>query len=271
MTSKLWPGGALIGAAMTPVIVALVKEALRKPVERVSSVTVRPPRPAPGAAADAAAAGSLHRERAGLGGPIPGREPYEGRGRRFEPPRGSTVHRSTEPDGHPAVRRPSEPDGHPAVRRPSEPEFPVYGRRPTGPHRWRLGLVTGLLAFLIAALALTLPELLFGGAAANDRGTTLFGGKERAEKRGDDSRQTTKDREKSRDESDTAPSAPSDGRPDRAAPGSDSADEPSGSPPSAEGGRSQPSPLPEQPAPEPVVPEQSAPKAAPDRQEAPAP
>ena len=48
-----------------------------------------------------------------------------------------------------------------------------YGRRR---FRLKVALVTGALAFVIAAAALTLPELLFGRAATTDRQTTLFGG-----------------------------------------------------------------------------------------------
>lgn len=35
---KLWKGGAILGAAVTPVIVAIVSETLRKPVDRVTAI-----------------------------------------------------------------------------------------------------------------------------------------------------------------------------------------------------------------------------------------
>jgi hypothetical protein len=44
VVSKLWGGGTLLGAAMTPVIVAIVSEGLRRPATVIS--TVRPPRAA---------------------------------------------------------------------------------------------------------------------------------------------------------------------------------------------------------------------------------
>lgn len=46
---KFWQGGAILGAAFTPVIVALVSEGLRKPVEAVKTrgTTVNPPPVAP--------------------------------------------------------------------------------------------------------------------------------------------------------------------------------------------------------------------------------
>src|SRR3954464_4059886 len=45
VTSKIWAPGTLFSAAMSPVIVALVKEGLRKPTEAVVNVvpTVVPP------------------------------------------------------------------------------------------------------------------------------------------------------------------------------------------------------------------------------------
>ncbi|HEV2061457.1 MAG TPA: hypothetical protein VGR12_01285 [Solirubrobacteraceae bacterium] len=46
---KFWQGGAILGAAFTPIIVALVSEGLRKPVEAVKArtTTVNPPPVAP--------------------------------------------------------------------------------------------------------------------------------------------------------------------------------------------------------------------------------
>jgi cytoskeletal protein RodZ len=56
--------------------------------------------------------------------------------------------------------------------------YTVHGRRRISrrvlhPKVW---LVTGVVAFLIAVAALTLPELIFGGAVATGRSTTFFGG-----------------------------------------------------------------------------------------------
>jgi hypothetical protein len=48
------------------------------------------------------------------------------------------------------------------------------GRRRLRP---KIALLTGAIAFAIAAAALTLPELIFGGAAVTNRHTTIFGGK----------------------------------------------------------------------------------------------
>jgi len=50
--------------------------------------------------------------------------------------------------------------------------------RPSGRRRLHLkvALVTAAIAFVIAAAALTLPELIFGKSVASDRHTTIFGG-----------------------------------------------------------------------------------------------
>jgi hypothetical protein len=46
---------------------------------------------------------------------------------------------------------------------------------------WQLAVVTGLLGFIIAAVIITVPELVAGSSASGgDRDTTFFGGKQRA-------------------------------------------------------------------------------------------
>ena len=62
-----------------------------------------------------------------------------------------------------------------------EPTFTEPGVRVHGQRRWgrihpRVVIATGLAAFVVAAAALTLPEVLFGGAVANSHRTTIFGG-----------------------------------------------------------------------------------------------
>ena len=44
VVSRLWQTGTVMATAMTPVLVTLVKEALERPAQRVSAITVRPPR-----------------------------------------------------------------------------------------------------------------------------------------------------------------------------------------------------------------------------------
>jgi hypothetical protein len=54
--------------------------------------------------------------------------------------------------------------------------FGLRERLPVRRH-WRLAVVTGLVAFVLAATALTMSELVFGGSATRDSArTTIFGG-----------------------------------------------------------------------------------------------
>ena len=60
-----------------------------------------------------------------------------------------------------------------AARRSSGPSRRTLGRRP----RLRIAIVTGVLAFLLAAVVLTVPELITGGSIGGGEGrTTLFSG-----------------------------------------------------------------------------------------------
>ena len=115
VTSAFWKGGTVISAAITPVIVAIVKEIVERPrdvVRRASAFT-------------------------SVGGGTPSR---------------------------PATGGPVAP-----IR--------TYGRPPRRRIHLKLALVTGAIAFVLAAVALTVPELLFGGSVASKSDTTLFGGK----------------------------------------------------------------------------------------------
>src|SRR5215213_368038 len=151
----IWERGTIIATAMTPVIVALVSEGLRKPVETVSAVAPRVARRSGTGAAvrryePAAAAGTRDPERIGARG--------EG-AERFEP---------LPPERRDSAPRVSEDDpfGLRTARRP----------RP----RLKIALITGALAFVIAAGLVTASELaLFGGSVSSDRRTSLFGGEEK--------------------------------------------------------------------------------------------
>jgi hypothetical protein len=120
--SHLWGAGTVLSAALTPVVVALVSEFLRRPVERVSATAQRVapipiiPRP---------------------GGPAGGDPAPPG------PPR-------------PAAGDTRVEQGAWAPVTYEEPA------RQTWRPRWRLVLVTGLLAFAIVAAVYTVPELLIG-------------------------------------------------------------------------------------------------------------
>jgi hypothetical protein len=160
-----WERGTLIATAMTPVVVALVSEALRKPVERVSAVTPKVARRSGTGAAlrrpDPAAARTRDPERVGARGAGP---------ERFEP---LPEHRRHEA---PAVSG-DDPFGLRKAQRQPRP-------------RLKIALITGALAFVIAAAVVTASELaIFDGSVAGDRKTSLFGG------RTDDSRSSERDRD----------------------------------------------------------------------------
>ena len=137
----IWERGTLIATAMTPVIVAVVSEALRKPAEAISAVPSRVTK----RSATGAAVRSPERYE-----PLPPTE-------QFDP------------------LPPDERNGSPQVR-----EDDPFGLRaaPKPPrHHWKIALATGAIAFVIAAVILTSSELVFGGAATRDGGrTNLFGG-----------------------------------------------------------------------------------------------
>jgi hypothetical protein len=129
--SKVWAPGTLASAAFTPVLVAIIKEALARPTQAVT---------------------------------------------RAVPVRG--VVRSTPPSQ--AGAPPAPPAPPPAADRvPQAGEVTYHSTRGSG-RRWRLAVATGLLGFVVALLALTVPELIAGqSASGGGRGTTLFGGHER--------------------------------------------------------------------------------------------
>lgn len=134
-----WDRGSLLAAAITPVIVTLVSEALKKPVEKVSTVGVW--------------------RRTPEGTAI--RQPQ---GRDFE------VH---DPDEERIEVEPERTDDPFGLREPERRGF--FTRR-----RIMVALVTGLLAFAIAAVVVTASELaIFGDSVSRPHRTTFFGGKSR--------------------------------------------------------------------------------------------
>jgi hypothetical protein len=151
MTSYFWQRGTLISAAMTPVIVTVVSEMLKRPANTVrraarsarSSVPARDRVPlAYGAGAGPPAVG-------------PSRElPAPGEPERFERPAPASSATMSE---------------YKVYR--SESRRPRFGRI-----HWKIVLATAAIAFVIAVGALTLPELLFGSSVSGSRGTTFFGG-----------------------------------------------------------------------------------------------
>ena len=159
ITSKIWAPGALFSAAMSPVIVALVKEGLRKPTEVVANVvpTVVP--------------ASTRWSRSSASEP------------------GLVVDGTTEPDVH------VDPDAPhvvlpPVVAAETGPVrvYSTRGRR----LRWRLAVLTGLLGFGICVVLYTVPELISGKSIGHGgRATTLWGGHRNHTKKSPTTTQTT--------------------------------------------------------------------------------
>jgi len=170
--SKLWAPGTLAAAAFTPVLVAILKEALAKSTEVVTRVV-----PTRGVVRSATPEGPQPYE-------PPATAQYDPAAGQAYDPTGTII--APGPPGS-LAREPVYADAggplpgaaDPADRVPQAGEVSYHGG---GRNRrnWRLAIVTGLLGFLVCAVVFTVPELMAGGSAAGGgRDTTLFGGKER--------------------------------------------------------------------------------------------
>ena len=120
----IWERGTLVATAMTPVIVALVSEGLRKPADRISAATK-----------------TVRRSGTGLAVRDPDFEPL--------------------------------PPGERDVAVSDDDPFNLRGKPPVRRH-WKVALATGAAAFVIAVVGLTMSELVFGGPATKDGGSTTF-------------------------------------------------------------------------------------------------
>jgi uncharacterized membrane protein YvlD (DUF360 family) len=149
VVSHVWRGGTVIAAAMTPVIVAITKELIQRPMQ---SEVVRRPVQQVGRLASGRIA-------------VPGRTGVRG------PADEGRVLPPTE-------ERPAGPSNGAGPGDAGAEFTPIrtYGRERRRPVHLKTALITGLIAFVIAAAALTLPELIFGGAISSHHSTTLFGG-----------------------------------------------------------------------------------------------
>lgn len=163
VVSQFWQAGTPIAAAITPVVVSLVSEGLRRPMrsERLRSTTRRAMEPLKPTSA----------------GSVPVRRKVG------EEELGYTVYAA---EGGEA-RRAGRGSGPLSRLR----DLLERVRAGLTPKRTRIAIVTGLLAFVAAVAVLTLPELLFGGSVGGtDRNTTFFGGGGK-----DDDRDAEKDRD----------------------------------------------------------------------------
>lgn len=157
VVSKIWAPGTLFSAAFTPVIVALVKEGLRRPTEKVADVASTAAAVVPlGWTRSSASDGGLIPDPAAPE-PLPVRDPDEP---------------VVDPDAPHVVLPPVVATNHAPVS-----VYSTRGRR----LRWRVALITGLLGFMICVLVYTIPELISGDSVGRHGGsaTTLFGGHSR--------------------------------------------------------------------------------------------
>jgi hypothetical protein len=160
--SRIWGTGTLISAAITPVVVALVSELLRRPVQTVATTAKRLP--------------TVH--------PLPAVRP-----RTNPTPRDPTdavqepEHAGTDPTA--PAPPPSSPAKPPPSRRVEPAADSAPGPGPALPHRagadawrarWRAAVLTGLLAFAIVVALFTVPDLIAGrSVTGNGQPTTFFG------------------------------------------------------------------------------------------------
>ena len=168
VTSRLWIAGTWIAAAMTPVIVTLVSEILRRPTERIArGITVdRPALPDPDAPPAAAAQRVAERLRA--------EDPARALPDPEAPP--VRVYRSRPAPARPARRRIA----------------------------YRVVFGTAAIAFVIGVLALTVPELIAGSSfGKDDTRTTLFRGSKDKSSSDDRTKTTTEPTETDRTETQT--------------------------------------------------------------------
>jgi hypothetical protein len=155
--SRIWGPGTLISAAATPVVVALVSEFLRRPVQTVSTTAKKFP-----------AAQSLPavRKRTIATPADPTRV-------QRDPP---ITAPPTSPSGQQAhPRRRAEPPAAftPDVESGTVKHTEADGWRP----RWRPALATGLVAFAVVVALYTVPDVLAGRSiTGNGQPTTFFGG-----------------------------------------------------------------------------------------------
>ncbi len=131
-----WQRGSVLAAAITPIVVTLVSESLKRPVTKVQEVAVWRKTPQ----------GTAVRQPAG---------------RDYQP---------VDPDEERIEVDPQHPDD----------PFGLYEDEGGGFFTRRkviIALVTGVLAFGIAAVVVTAGELTFGGSTSSGSKTTFFGGR----------------------------------------------------------------------------------------------
>jgi hypothetical protein len=159
--SRIWGAGTLVSAAATPVVVALVSEFLRRPVQTVAASAKKVP-----------AVYTLPTLKRTTAAPQDTTQVPEGPNR-----------------GMPAGATPGEPQSLSRGRQPSRPAKPPADTAPAAGSgigdpgeagrwrsRWLLAVGTGLLAFAIVVAVFTVPDLLAGRSiTGNGAPSTFFG------------------------------------------------------------------------------------------------
>ena len=167
--SRIWGAGTLVSAAATPVVVALVSEFLRRPVQTVAETARKVP---------TVQALPVVRNRT-IAPPS--------RSTSVENPTGVSTDPATgaEPQSRSGQRRPGQGGEAPAEVTPVvDPETTEPTDANAWRPRWRLAVLTGLLAFAIVVALYTVPDLLAGHSIIdNGQPTTFFGGSATANKK----------------------------------------------------------------------------------------
>lgn len=154
IVSLFWERGTLIATAVTPVIVALVSEGLAKPADKLEE------------AASSVVA---------------------------KTPLGDVLHDHDGAGGTPDELRPGDAPADPALADAAEKPDPAAAEptdHGTRNRRIVIALITGVLAFIIAAVVLTGTEMATGGSLGTSNRTTLFGGSSNKPKEKEDGGQT---------------------------------------------------------------------------------
>lgn len=154
LASRLWGGGTLVSAALTPIVVALVSEFLRRPVRTVAQTAKKVP-----------AVYSLPAHKSTTAAP-----------------------QDTTQDDPDEPAPAAVPDAAQSQARGRPGGLAQTTWRP----RWRLVFATGLLAFAIVVVVFTVPELVAGrSVTGNGEPTTFFGSSTSATKKSSPSVTTT--------------------------------------------------------------------------------
>jgi hypothetical protein len=155
--SRIWGSGTLVSAAATPVVVALISEFLRRPVQTVAASAKQVPkvRSVPAIRKHTIAApGDPTRVDADPAIPAEQRSPS----RRAAPRDGVEPAAAITPNLDPGT-------------------ITYHGNADSWRPRWRPAVVTGLVAFAIVVALYTVPDLLAGRSiTGNGQPTTFFGG-----------------------------------------------------------------------------------------------